>query len=271
MKSYQLTGLSIADTGSPVQTYDQLGGTGIVFNKALAIPVHLGHPWNSIEYVVIPPPLTDGQESSVGEHLQHTDEIYYIHRGTGVLVTNGISCEVGPGFLAIAPRGTRHGIRNTSSREELAFLVVELVPPHDEYISQPGEIASLPALLEDSDAFHPASLGIREVRLRVASIDLTRYCSAPWGRLALVEMPPGSRIHPYTEEAHDENLFVLSGNASITVAEERFYTWEHGLNALIPRGVPRAIINRSSVEPLLFLSLLVCREGEERDENRTAA
>jgi mannose-6-phosphate isomerase-like protein (cupin superfamily) len=262
MALHRLTGLSVADMGSPVQTYDQLGGTGTVFNKALAIPMHLGSPWQSLEYVVISP-ATDGQESSVGEHLQQTDEIYYIHRGTGVLTTNGISCEVAPGFLSIAPRGTRHSIRNTSSREELAFLVVELAPPPGESLSQPRGIPSLPALLADSADFHPARLGVREVRLRVASVDLSRYCSARWGRLTLVEMPPGSRVHPYTEEAYDENLFVLSGNASITVAEERFYTWEHGLSVLIPRGVPHAIANRSSVEPLLLLSVLVCREGRE--------
>src|SRR6266699_3792616 len=178
MQRRQFTGLSVADTGSPVHTYDQLGGRGIVYNKALAIPMHLGRPWHSLEYVVITP-VTDGQESSVGEHLQHTDEIYYIQRGTGVLTTNGISCEVGPGLLAIAPRGTRHSIRTTSSREELALLVVELVPPQDGYISQPIGIPSLPALLEDSNAFHPASLGIREVRLRVATVDLSHYFSSP--------------------------------------------------------------------------------------------
>lgn len=264
MKHYQLTGLSIADTGNPVQTYDQLGGKGIVFNKALAIPMHLGRPWNSIEYVVIPP-VTDGQESSVGVHLQHTDEIYYIHRGTGILTTNGASCRVAPGFLAIAPRGTRHSICNTSSDQELAFLVVELVTPRDGVMCQSAEISSLPTLLEDSNAFHPATLGARNIRLRVASVDLSRHFSASWGRLALVEIPPGGRVHPYCEGAHDENLFVLAGNAAISVAEERFYSWEHGLNALIPRGVPRAIINRSSVESLLLLSLLVCREREEGD------
>src|SRR6202165_446222 len=130
MALHHLTGLSVADTESPVQTYEQLGGRGTVYNKALAIPMHLGYPWHSLEYVVISP-ITDGQESSVGEHLQHTDEIYYIHSGTGVLTTNGTSCDVAPGFLAMAPRGTRHSIRNTSSQEELAFLVVELVPPND--------------------------------------------------------------------------------------------------------------------------------------------
>ena len=135
MVDHQLTGLSVADTASPVQTYEQLGGTGTVFNKALAIPRHLGYPWHSLEYVVISP-VMDGQESSVGEHLQHTDEIYYIQRGTGVLTTNGISCDVAPGFLAIAPRGTLHGIRNTSSREELALLVVELMPARDDYLTR---------------------------------------------------------------------------------------------------------------------------------------
>jgi len=148
MECHRLTGLSIAETGSPIQTYDQLGGMGIVFNKALAIPAHLGYPWNSVEYVVIPP-VTDGQESSVGEHIQNTDELYYIHRGTGILTTNGTSSPVAPGFLAIAPRGTRHSVRNVSSHEELAFLVVELVPPRDEIIYQPAEISSLPFLLEE--------------------------------------------------------------------------------------------------------------------------
>ncbi len=267
MIRHQLTGLSVADTGSPIQTYDQLGGTGVVYNKALAIPVHLGYPWNSIEYVVMPA-ATNEQASSIGEHLQRTDEIYYIHHGTGMLTTNGASCTVGPGLLAIAPRGTRHSIRNTSVEEELAFLVVELVPPRDGVVYQPAEIASLPALLEESEAFHPAYIGMRDIRLRVATVDLSRHFAAPWGLLSLVEIPPGGRVYPYVEETHDENLFILAGNATIAVEEERFYSWEHGLNVLIPRGLERAIINRLSVDPLLFLSLLVSWEREEEEGAR---
>jgi hypothetical protein len=106
MVDHQLTGLSVADTDSPVQTYEQLGGTGTVFNKALAIPMHLGYPWQSLEYVVISP-VAGGQESSVGEHLQHTDEIYYIQRGMGVLTTNGISWALWPGTQAQPHRRCR--------------------------------------------------------------------------------------------------------------------------------------------------------------------
>jgi len=265
MERSQLTGLSVADMGSPVRTYHQLGGQGIVCNKVLAIPLHLGHPWHSLEYVTVQP-ITEGRESCVGEHLQHTDEIYYIHRGTGILTTNGTACPVGPGFLALAPRGTRHSICNTSFHKELALLVVELIPPRKSTFYQPHGITSLPSLLDVSDAFHPAGVGMRSTQLRVAMFDLAQYFSAAWGRLALVEIPPGGRVHDYCEEAYDENLFVVAGSATIMVAEERFHSWEHGLNVLIPCGVPHAIANRSSVEPLTLLSLLVLRQGEAGDQ-----
>jgi mannose-6-phosphate isomerase-like protein (cupin superfamily) len=257
-----LSGLSVSDTSGPIQTFDQLGGMGSVLNKALAIPVHLGHPWSSIEYVVVPP-VTDGVTSSVGEHVQLTDELYYIHRGAGVLTTNGAGAAVAPGFLALAPRGTRHSIRNESDREELAFLVIELVPPCEGAACQARELPCLPALLEESEAFHPAAIGARDIRLRVAAVDLSQHFSAAWGRLALVEVPPGGHMYEYCEQWHDENLFVLAGNATVIVAEQRFHSWEYGLNVLVPRGVPRTIVNRSSVEPLLFLSTLACR-AEER-------
>ena len=254
-----LSGLSVSDTNGPIQTFDQLGGTGTVLNKALAIPVHLGRPWNSIEYVVIPP-VIDGLVSSVGEHLQATDELYYVHRGRGVLTTNGNSCPVAQGFLALAPRGTRHSIRNESERDELAFLVIELIPTCEGGTCQARELTSLPDLLEESEAFHPAGIGARDIRLRVAAVDLPQHLSAAWGQLALVEIPPGGHVYEYCEQEHDENLFVLAGNATVIVAEQRFHSWEYGLNVLVPRGIPRAIVNRSSVEPLLFLSTLACRD-----------
>ena len=261
MQRHILSGLSVSDTSGPIQTFDQLGGTGTILNKALAIPVYLGRPWSSIEYVVVPP-VSDGVVSSVGEHLQATDELYYIHRGTGVLTTKGNACPVAPGFLALAPRGTRHSIRNESERDELAFLVIELVPPRDGAARQAKELASLPDLLEESEAFHPAGIGARNIRLRVAAVDLSQHFSAVWGRLALVEIPPGGHLYEYCEQEYDENLFVLAGNATLIVAEQRFHSWEYGLNVLVPRGIPRAIVNRSSVEQLLFLSTLACRTEE---------
>jgi mannose-6-phosphate isomerase-like protein (cupin superfamily) len=259
MTEYRLTGLSRASTHGPIQTFDQLGGGGVVWNTALAIPVHLGGPWNSIEYVSIPP-LTDGVESAVGEHVQGTDEIYFIHRGEGWLTTNGLPCPVAAGDLVIAPKGTRHSIRNPSPQQPLAFLVVELKAPGNGGTYQPTLVGAFPSFLQESDTFHPASIGGQSVLLRVASVDLSAYFSAPWGRLSLVEIPPEGCVDGYREVAHDENVFVVDGSARVCVAHHCFDSDENGLNVLVPRGVPHWIANRSSTAPLTVLCLTVCRD-----------
>jgi mannose-6-phosphate isomerase-like protein (cupin superfamily) len=75
--------------------------------------------------------------------------------------------------------------------------------------------------------------------------------------LSLVEIPPGGCIYEYVEPIHDENLFVIGGNATIEVAGIRLDSWQDGLNVLVPKGVPHKIINRSSVDPLTVLCLRV--------------
>ncbi len=252
----RLTGLSVARTNGPVLTFDQLGGGGSVVNNALAIPGHLGGAWNSLEYVLVSP-VKDGEVSSVGEHMQGTDEIYFIHRGTGLLTTNGVPSPVGPGFLVIAPQGTRHTMKNTSSDEPLGFLVIELKTPAEGPAYPPSSIESVASLMQEADDFHAARAGGQNVRLRVASVELSRYFSAPWGRLALVEIPGGGNIDEYVETLYDEDLFVVSGHATIQVANKRFDSDEHGLNVVIPHSVPRGIVNRSAADTLTVLSLLV--------------
>ena len=252
----RLTGLSVARTDGPVMTFDQLGGVGTVVNNALAIPGHLGGAWNSLEYVLVSP-VKDGEVSSVGEHVQGTDEIYFIHRGTGLLTTNGVSSPVGPNFLVIAPKGTRHTLKNTSSDEPLGFLVIELKTPTGGPAYSPSSIESVTSLMLESDDFHPARAGGQSVRLRVANVDLSSYFSAPWGRLALVEVPAGGSIDEYVETLYDEDLFVVRGHATIQVANKRFDSDEHGLNVVIPNGVLRRIENRSAAGTLTVLSVLV--------------
>ena len=256
MTTHRLTGLSVARTDGPVMTFDQLGGGGTVVNNVLAIPGHLGGSWNSLEYVLVSP-VRDGEVSSVGEHVQGTDEIYFIHRGTGMLTTNGVPSPVGPGFLVIAPKGTRHTLKNTSSDEPLGFLVIELKTPDGGPAYPPSSIESVAFLMQEADDFHPARALGQSVRLRVASVELSRYFSAPWGRLALVEIPGGGNIDEYVETLYDEDLFVVSGHATIQVANKRFDADEHGLNVVIPHSVPRRIVNRSAADTLTVLSVLV--------------
>jgi mannose-6-phosphate isomerase-like protein (cupin superfamily) len=259
---YSLTGLSVADTSAPIETHAQQGGTGVVYNKALLIPGHLGGPWRSLEYVLIPK-ATAGIVSSVGMHTQASDELYSICQGSGMLTTGGHAHAVASGCLAIAPRGTEHSICNESSHSPLGLLVLELAAREEVPPLPAVEFACVPALLkETTTGFHPAKSGGHRLALRAAAIDLSRYFSAPAARLTLIELPAGGHIEPYSEEEQDEVLFVLKGQADIDVAAHRFQTREDGLSVVVPCGVPRRITNRSSISAPLFLSVLVDREGD---------
>lgn len=277
-EEYELTGLSITDTGNPITTYHQIGGRRMVFNTVLAVPSHLNAsspiardaPWNSLEHVVIPPLPTDGGEAaSVGEHVQATDEIYYIHQGRGRLTTNGVPAAVSAGTLVIAPKGTRHRIENTFSGELLAFLVIELHAPPGSASHQPTVIESLPIVEGDGPQ---AMLGVQPIPLRVSRIDLAGYFSAPWGACSVIELPPGARIADYTLPTQDENLFVAAGFATIVVAGVRIDppdTSGHR-NVVAPWGVPRRIVNTSSRDPLTILSVRVHRQVAGLTRTRAA-
>ncbi len=114
--------------------------------------------------------------------------------------------------------------------------------------------------MQESDAFHPASIEGQNVPLRIASVDLSAHFSAPWGRLSLVEIPPGGCVGDYWEVAHDENVFVVEGSATVCVAHHRFDSDEDGLNVLVPRGIPHSIANRSNTTLLTVLCLTVRRD-----------
>lgn len=63
-------------------------------------------------------------KGSIGEH-DHVNEIeyYYITKGEGIVVDNGVDKEVGPGDIVLTGNGASHSIRNTGS-EALVFTAV---------------------------------------------------------------------------------------------------------------------------------------------------
>lgn len=273
-----LTGLSIANTHNPIETYHQLGGPGRVLNKALAIPFHLGYPWHSVEFVRIPP-----GHNGVGMHRQCTEEIYLILAGQGELVTNGEPALVSAGTLAGAPVGTVHSLTNTSATDDLTLLVVELIAPADAPIYPPSWCHLLHELQPD-DAFHPVLHGQQQrVRPRLASVDLHRAFAAPWKRLSLVEIPPGCRIPPYMEPDDDQLLFVMEGHATFTIPREgseagtpveplRIHSDNRGhQSVLVPRGVPCGWTNRASGQYPLLVACLTVRPARPWQEGKVCA
>lgn len=267
-QEYNLHGLSIEDTLHPIKTWHQLGGRGVVYNKGLVIPSHINTtsptlddaPWNSLEHVEIPACSGGASPSSVGQHEQFTDEIYYIYQGRGRLYTHGTPTDVLAGTLVIAPIGTVHSIENPFPDTSLAFLVIELrAVQAAEEIHKPCLLNSLP-LVDAPDL--TAICGNQTVSLQVRRVDLSSYFTAPWNTLSVIEVPPGSRIPEYILPTLDENLFVLSGFATFLLPGDRVNPLEEDghNNVLVPWGLPRTIINSSSRDPLRLLSVRVHRQ-----------
>lgn len=249
----------VTDLASPALTINQLQGTGIVLNKSLVVPLHFGHSLNSIEFVQIQP------ESSVGEHVQETDEIYFLTQGVGELTTNGEKSVVRVGDLILAPRFTRHSIRNTDAFSSLNFLVIEVKTRS--YVScSPMAIDDLFGRLQSTKTLLSAWVGPERqcVPIRACTIDLMQYFTGGWGHLSLMELPPGCRVNSYALP-DDEDLLIYKGHATIEVDGRLFQTDEegkYGLNAYVPAGVERSLINRSSVELLYLLSVRLHPENE---------
>ena len=61
--------------------------------------------------------------SSIGYHLQKTDEVYYILSGTGEMMMNGNKFSVTAGDAILTRPGSSHGLKTTGNTD-LALLIV---------------------------------------------------------------------------------------------------------------------------------------------------
>jgi quercetin dioxygenase-like cupin family protein len=64
--------------------------------------------------------------SSIGYHLQESDEIYYIINGSGEMQMNGQSFTVVAGDAVLTRPGSSHGLR-PASNEELTVLIAYIL------------------------------------------------------------------------------------------------------------------------------------------------
>jgi hypothetical protein len=105
--------------------------------------------------------------------------------------------QVSPGLLAIAPKGTRHTIRNTSSTQPLSFLVVEVQTPCAAGTHEPAFI-ELATQARACDALFPVRVGKERVQPLVARLTCTTTLEqhgerSPWSRYHPVSMERSTR------------------------------------------------------------------------------
>jgi len=220
-------------------TRQLVGGEGACRWKMLMSGMHLGLPWNTVEYVVIPP------GASCGEHLHaHTEEIYYLLEGSATMHINKDPLQVTEGDLITTPIGVRHGIANYTA-QDIALFVVEVFPGSG--AGQEPTRISLPKRLRETAAFLGADSPIR-----VVTIDVAEWLTGAWRAFTLAEIPPAGTFGPYRCDEGVEVWFVVHGQANVAFGEE-CVSGTAGLCVAVPVGMPRSISNTSSQAPLTMI------------------
>jgi mannose-6-phosphate isomerase-like protein (cupin superfamily) len=249
--------ISFADHRGPIRVCEQSGGSGIIKYQPLVVPAHL-HAFlpalTQITLVTMPP------ESSLGRHQQGTDAILVGVSGDGVWHTDEESVPLSSGTLAIAPRGTIFALVNSAQQTPLRFLLIEMATSEEQAL--PPRTFALPDLLEISKEGPSVLIGQQEIMHRVATLDLGFFCTGHWGSLSLVEIPAKGRAEVEAALC-EESLFVLSGSTALHVDARPAVLGRSGLHALIPRGVPYRLRNRSRKDPLLLLIVQLSRPHQE--------
>jgi len=216
-----------------------VGGEGACRWKMLLYGMHLGHPWHTVEFVVIPP------GASCGEHTHSdTEEIYYLLSGRATMYLDGTPLEVSAGDLITTPIGSRHAIANHAD-EDMQLFVVEVFPGAGAG-GQPTRITLSHRMQE-----FPSLRGA-DGPIRAATVNLGNLLTGGWRAFTMAELPPGGTLGPYRCKTSVEVAFVVQGEATMLVGDERV-SGAAGLCVAMPTGLVRCITNTSSDQPLMVI------------------
>ena len=220
-------------------TRELVGGEGVCHWKMLFYGMHLGHPWHTVEFVVIPP------GASCGEHTHsETEEIYYLLSGRATMYLDGSPLEVFAGDLITTPIGSRHAIANHGD-QDMQMFVVEVFPG-DGAGGQPTHIA----LQQNMQEF--PSLRGADGPIRAATVDLGALLTGSWRAFTMAEIPPGGTLGPFRCHVSVEVAFVVQGEATVLVGDERV-SGAAGLCVAVPTGLVRSLTNASLEQPLTVI------------------
>jgi mannose-6-phosphate isomerase-like protein (cupin superfamily) len=237
-----------------------LGGEGVARWKELFGPLDLPGYDGPIGYVVLDPGVScgahqhDAQICSCGAHLYvGKEEVYCILAGGAEMRVNGQELLAAAGDVITCPAGTQHWIGTPETADEpVAFLVVEMRPRAARPPRKPQHIRMGERVTDALGWWDYAA-----DYLPVATVDLSRELTGPWGTLALAEIPPETVIGPRRAAPGTAQLVLpVSGEAVITVGHEHV-KYGPGLPVTIGAVSAVTVENTSSSQPLKLITLSV--------------
>ena len=94
---------------------------------------------------------TPGRKMRIHKHLNN-DELIFIHKGEGLLTIGEQTIEVKTGDVAFVPRGTWHGLDNTS-KENLIMIFQYTPAGFEEYFIENGTLIGSPTKVKTEEEY----------------------------------------------------------------------------------------------------------------------
>ncbi|GGP64505.1 cupin domain-containing protein [Streptomyces melanogenes] len=194
----------VADTSGPADIYGVHGTAGLTHWKALASGLDLAAGWEAVEWASVPPGGVSGEH----RHTR-TEEIYFVLRGSGEIVLDGVASPIREGSMVLTGVGTVHGLRNTGATD-LDWLVIEIRSPHTAHTLRT-------AAREDSAS--PARPVLKETLVNArlhdlraeGPVDPAGVFTGPLRQAALRSLEPGGTLRLRADGA-EHTVFVTAGS-----------------------------------------------------------
>lgn len=192
------------------------GGSGPMAWLRAATGSHLYGDWDGIEWVAFEP----GGRAGLHTH-SHTEEMWFILRGTADVELDGSTYPVSPGSIVLTPLGSSHSAQNTGDTS-LEYVVIEVFPPAIRDAlprRRPTDETSPPAPPGTTARTAPPGSerpgGLVTQLVGDATLDPRPYLDGSWHTFWRPTIAEGHRFAlPTAEQEHA--IFVMAGDAVLT-------------------------------------------------------
>ncbi|MFD9795893.1 cupin domain-containing protein [Streptomyces sp. NPDC059070] len=194
----------VADTSGPADIYGVHGTAGLTHWKALASGLDLAAGWEAVEWASVPAGGVSGEH----RHTR-TEEIYFVLRGTGEIVLDGVASPIRPGSMVLTGVGTVHGLRNTGDTD-LDWLVIEIRSPHTAHTLRGAAGPQGPAADRPVPKETLVNARLHDLRAE-GTVDPAGVFTGPLREAALRTLEPGGTARLRADGA-EHTVFVTAGS-----------------------------------------------------------
>lgn len=251
------SGLLVGDTRDCSSVYTMHGGVGEAGWKLLARRSQMVSSWEAFEWSSLGPGAVSGEHSN-----SRTEALYFVVSGSAEILLNGMPCSVAAGDLILTSVGATHGLRNTSRRSSVEWLMIEMLSPTTAALLEIGSSTLMkePTTTGGVDMSTIGRGAVFDLR-DPGEVDPRSVLDGPLRRVRRVRLDPGESIRLEANEA-EYATFTLSGSGRVR-SGSTMITLSAGTAVTLPLGTSAEFVADHATVELFVATMAVTRLGAE--------